>query len=86
MKDLYYLLYYLSQTITGPLVLAVRVLQNRVCMSFHPFISPLNCPAAFLELDHYFFVNFGMVLETHVKLCMTESKILENREKVQFVL
>ena len=25
----------------------------------------------FLELDHQFFLNFGMVLKTHVKLCAT---------------
>ena len=30
-------------------------------------------PPVFLELDHWFFSNFGMVLEAHMKLCVTES-------------
>ena len=76
----------------GLLALAVMVLLNRICSFFHLSIIPLVCPGAFLELDYYFFVNFGMVLETHVKLYMTARVFgknlffLRNREKGQFVL
>ena len=48
--------------------LAGRVLWNRICPSFRPSV----CPGFFLELYHYFFLNFSMRLETHIKLCMTE--------------
>ena len=34
-------------------------------------ILPSVCPDVFLELDHYLILNFGMVLETHMKLCIT---------------
>ena len=34
-------------------------------------VCPSVCPGFFLELDHYFFLNFGMVQETHMKLCVT---------------
>ena len=50
---------------TGPAAVAWQVLQNRLCPSF-----PL--PRCFLELDLYFFLNFGVVLETEMTLCMTE--------------
>ena len=47
-----------------------------VCPSVHPSASPSVCPSVcpgvFLELYHKFFLNFGMVLENHMKLCMTE--------------
>ena len=29
-------------------------------------------PSVFLELYHQFFLNFAMVLETHMKLCVTQ--------------
>ena len=40
-------------------------------------ILPSFCPSfrlsgRFLELYHWFFLNFGMVLEIHMKLCVTE--------------
>ena len=35
-------------------------------------VCPSICPGIFLELYHQFFLNFGMVLESHMKLCMTE--------------
>ena len=35
-------------------------------------VCPYFCLGIFLELYHQFFLNFGMVLETHMKLCMTE--------------
>ena len=34
-------------------------------------------PGVYLELYHYFCLNFGMVLETHLKLCMSESDFPE---------
>ena len=51
-----------------PLVVAGRILWSRVCTSFHPPI----CLGVFLELDHEILLNSGMVLETLMKLCMTE--------------
>ena len=51
--------------LTGPPALARRVLSNRVCPSFRLSV----CPG---ELYHQFFLNFGMMLETHMKLCVTE--------------
>ena len=36
------------------------------------------CPSVFLELYHYFFLNFGVVLETHLKLSVTEPDFPEN--------
>lgn len=30
-----------------------------------------------MELDHYFFSNFGLVLETLIKFCETEPNFLE---------
>ena len=43
---------------------------------FPSFVSPSLCPGVFLELDHEFFLNFGMVLETQVKR-VAESDFLE---------
>ena len=31
-----------------------------------------------LELDHQFFLNFGILLETHFKLCVTELDFFKN--------
>ena len=42
-----------------------------------PF-CPSFCPGVCLKLYHYFFLNFGLVLETHIKLCMTEPDFLDN--------
>ena len=39
------------------------------------------CPGVFLELYHSFFLKFGMVLETHMKLCVTEPD-WEKRPKI----
>ena len=43
---------------------------------FPSFVSPSLCPGVFLELDHEFFLNFGMVLETQMKR-VAESDFLE---------
>ena len=44
-------------------------------------IHPSFCPPStiFLKFYHYFFLNFGLVPETHMKLCMTE---LDFSEKI----
>ena len=34
-------------------------------------------PDVFLELDHYFFLDFGMVLETYMKFCVTGLNFLK---------
>ena len=49
-----------------PLAVARRILLNRVCPSLFPAISV----GVFLELDYYISLDFGMVLETLVKLSM----------------
>ena len=59
--------------LVGPLAAARRVLWNRVCPSFHPAIF-LD---VFLELDDLISLNFGMVLDTLIKLCVTDLDILE---------
>ena len=59
--------------LVGPLAAARRVLWNRVCPSFHPAIF-LD---VFLELDDLISLNFSMVLETLIKLCVTDLDILE---------
>ena len=51
----------------SPLLVAGRILWNRVCLSFPPDI----CQSVFLELDHEISLNFAMVLETLMKLCTT---------------
>ena len=47
-----------------------------VCPSVCPFaflpFCPSICPGVFLELHYLFFLNFGIVQQSHVKLCMTE--------------
>ena len=43
------------------------------------FLFPSIYPGIFLELYHQFFLNFGMVLETCKKLCVTELDVLEKR-------
>ena len=41
-----------------------------ICSNF--FFCPDFRPESFLELDHwFFFFIFGMVFETHTKLCVT---------------
>ena len=64
--------------------LAGRVLLNRVCPSFHPSV----CLGVFLELSHLFFLNFGMMLETRMKLCVTKKlgKWTKNGPKTWFFL
>ena len=59
--------------LVGPLAAVRRVLWNRVCPSFHPAIF-LD---VFLELDDLISLNFSMVLETLIKLCVTDLDILE---------
>ena len=41
--------------------------------SFHPFV----CLDVFLELHHWFFLNFGVMLETHMKLCVAVLDLTE---------
>ena len=53
----------------GPAAVARRVLQKG---SVYPSFSL----GIFLEMDHQFFLNFGMVLETQMKWSMTEPDFL----------
>ena len=39
-------------------------------VSFPPSVLPLS--KHFLEIRYFFFLNFGMMLRTHTKLCLTE--------------
>ena len=49
-----------------------------VCPSVLPSILPFFCLSRhFLKLNHYFFLNLSIVLETHVKFCVTEPDFLE---------
>ena len=45
-----------------------------ICLSICLFVAA----DIFLELDHQFFQSFGMVWETHVKLCVTKPGFLKN--------
>ena len=63
----------------GPPVVEGRVLGNKVCLSFCPSV----CPGVFLELDHLIFLNFSIVLDTLIKLCMTEPNFLEKLFLIQ---
>ena len=40
--------------------------------SIHTSVHPSISPGVFLELCHWFFLIFGMVLESHVKLCVRQ--------------
>ena len=64
------------QSIAGVLVrhlaVAEMILWNRVCLSLRPAI----CLVVLLELDYYISPNFGMVLDTFTKLCVTEPELL----------
>ena len=42
-----------------------------------PSLCPTVCLGLFLELDRYFFLKFGMVVETLIKLRVTEPDFLE---------
>ena len=48
-----------------------------VLPSFRSSVRRSVWPGVYLELYHYFCLNFGMVLETHLKLCMSESDFPE---------
>ena len=50
----------------GPIKLCLSILPS-FCLSFHPSF----CPGVFLESYNKFFLMFGMVLETYMKLCVT---------------
>ena len=50
-----------------PPPVAGRILWNRVSQS----VLPVICLGVFLELDHRIYLNFGMMRETLMKLCMT---------------
>ena len=55
----------------------IKNLQKRLVFGLHYCtLCPSFRPSFFLEivfeLYHLFFLNFGMVLETHMKLCVTE--------------
>ena len=64
--------------LVGPPALVGRVLWNRVWASFRPWVLP---PVRVFSLNSIiiFFLNFGMMLETHTKLCMTEPDFLEKK-------
>ena len=64
---------YLSVVLVRPPTVPRMVLWNRVCQSFHCDVYP----GVFLELDHQVSLNFGMVLETLIVLCVTELDFLE---------
>ena len=51
-------------------------------LSVLPFPRPSVCPDVFFELNHYFFLNFGMVLETLMKSCVAEPDFWENGQKM----
>ena len=46
--------------------------------SLRPSAQPTFCARVFSELYNWFFLNFVLMLETHMKLCVTESDYLEN--------
>ena len=52
--------------LVSPLEVAGRIQLNRVCLYFPADISQ----GVFLEFDHEISLNFAMVLETVIKLCM----------------
>ena len=45
---------------------------ERVCPPFRLSFHPSICPGVFSGLYHQFFLNFSMMLETYMKLCVTE--------------
>ena len=57
------------------LAVAGRVLWNRICLSS----CSATWPVVFLELDHQISLNFAMVLETLIKLCVTGLGFLGKR-------
>ena len=61
-------------TLLGPPGVAGRVLQNRVCPSF---CLSFYLSRHLLGIVSLVFCNFGMVLETHLKLCVTDPDFLE---------
>ena len=56
-----------STVLNRPAAVAGRILWSKVCPSFPPAI----CLGVFLELDHWIYLNFDMVLEILMKMCMT---------------
>ena len=74
--------------LVSPLAVAGRILWNRKCLSFPPYI----CQRVFLEFDHEIALNFAMVLKILMKLCMTARFFgktvlhwkLGNRQKIVF--
>ena len=44
----------------------------RFCSSFCSSVCPSVCLSIFLELCYCFFLNFGILLESHVNLCLTK--------------
>ena len=59
----------------GPLAIAGGVLWNRV---WHTSVFPSE-KAFVLEFFRYFFLNFGLVLQTHIRLSVTEPDIPEKK-------
>ena len=45
--------------------------------SVRPFICNSVCSGLFLELYHQFFLNFSMLIETYIKLCVTQPNFLQ---------
>ena len=54
----------------------IRSVRLSVLPFFLPSIRSSVCRGVFLEWCHYFFLNFGMVPEFHVKLCEKEPDFL----------
>ena len=50
----------------------------RVCSSFCSSVCPSVCLSIFLELCYCFFLNFGILLESRVRLCLTKQDFLGN--------
>ena len=60
----------LNASLIRPPAVSGRILWNRVCLSF----CPVTSVGVFLELDHWIYLNFGMVLENWAKWAKNRSK------------
>ena len=67
-KSLTFKCYSVAVILAGSWVVAGIVQWNRIWPSF----CPATCLGVFLDMDHLFSQNFVMVLETLIKLCVTE--------------
>ena len=62
----------------GPMKKGLSIFLS-VLLSILPFFCLSFCPDIFLEIYHQFFLNFGMVLDTCMKLCLAEQDFLEKK-------